>query len=60
MIHGSKDEVVPITYSKKILKIFNKAKKKILVIKNDDHSLSNKFSLKKINKELDKIVFHQD
>ena len=60
MIHGSKDEVVPITYSKKILKIFNKAKKKILVIKNGDHSLSNKFSLKKINKELDKIVFHQD
>ncbi len=60
MIHGSKDEVVPITYSKKILKIFTKAKKKILVIKNGDHSLSNKFSLKKINKELDKIVSHQD
>ena len=27
MIHGSKDEVVPQSYSKKVLKIFNKAKK---------------------------------
>ena len=60
MVHGSKDKVVPVTYSKKILKIFNNAKKKILVIKNGDHSLSNKVSLKKINKELDKIVFHQN
>ena len=59
MVHGSKDEVVPVIYSRKILKIFNNAKKKILVIKNGDHSLSNKVSLKKINKELDKIVFYQ-
>ena len=27
MIHGSKDDAVPLSYSKKILKIFNKAKK---------------------------------
>ena len=60
MVHGSKDEVVPVIYSRKILKIFNNAKKKILVIKNGDHSLSNKVSLKKINKELDKIVFYQN
>ena len=59
MVHGSKDEVVPVMYSRKILKIFNNAKKNILVIKNGDHSLSNKVSLKKINKELDKIVFYQ-
>tara|TARA_B100001179_G_C18567204_1_gene393390 strand:+ start:707 stop:1462 length:756 start_codon:yes stop_codon:yes gene_type:complete len=59
MVHGSKDEVVPVIYSRKILKIFNNAKKNILVIKNGDHSLSNKVSLKKINKELDKIVFDQ-
>ena len=58
MIHGSKDEVVPVIYSRKILNIFGKAKKKILVIKNGDHSLSNKFTLKKINKELDKILFY--
>ena len=56
MVHGSKDEVVPVSYSRKILKIFSKAKKKILVIKNGDHSLSNKSNLKRINKELDKII----
>ena len=28
MVHGQKDEVVPISYSRKILKIFSKAKKK--------------------------------
>ena len=56
MIHGSEDEVVPVSYSKKILNNFNKAKKKILVIKNGDHSLSSKINLKRINKELDKIL----
>jgi fermentation-respiration switch protein FrsA (DUF1100 family) len=60
MIHGSKDEAVPIIYSRKVLKLFDKAKKKLIIIKNGDHSLSNKVSLKKINKELDKIVFHQN
>ena len=56
MIHGDKDEVVPKSYSKKVLKIFKKAKKKLVIIKNGDHSLSNKRGLKKINLELDKIV----
>ena len=56
MIHGSKDEVVPIIYSRKILKLFDEAKKKIIVIKNGDHSLSNKKNLKKITLELNKIV----
>tara|TARA_B100001123_G_scaffold435853_1_gene565140 strand:+ start:538 stop:1293 length:756 start_codon:yes stop_codon:yes gene_type:complete len=56
MIHGSKDEVVPIIFSRKILKIFNKAKKKLIIIKNGDHSLSDKKSLKKITLELNKIV----
>ena len=56
MIHGSKDEVVPKGYSRKVLKIFNKAKKKLIIIKNGDHSLSNKRGLKKINLELNKIV----
>jgi len=56
MLHGSKDEVVPITYSKKILKLFKNAKKKIVIIKNGDHSLSSKKNLKKINSELSKIV----
>ena len=56
MIHGSKDEVVPINYSRKVLKIFTKAKKRLLIIKNGDHSLSNKRRLKKINIELNMIV----
>ena len=56
MIHGDKDEVVPKSYSKKVLKIFKKAKKKLVIIKNGDHSLSNNHGLKKINLELDKIV----
>ena len=56
MIHGSKDEVVPLSYSKKVLKIFNKAKKKLVIIKNGDHSLSSAQGLKRIVLELHKIV----
>jgi esterase/lipase len=56
MIHGSKDEVVPQIYSRKVLKIFNKANKKLVIIKNGDHSLSSKRGLKKINLELNNIV----
>ena len=56
MIHGQKDEVVPVSFSKKVLAIFVKAKKKLVVIKNGDHSLSDKNPLKKIIKELNKIV----
>jgi len=55
-IHGSKDDVVPQSYSKKVLKIFSKAKKKLVIVKNGDHSLSNKKGLKKIEVELHKIV----
>ena len=56
MLHGSKDEVDPQVYSKKVLKIFNNAKKKLVIIKNGDHSLSSKKGLKKIILELNKIV----
>jgi hypothetical protein len=56
MVHGSKDVVVPQFYSKKVLKVFPKAKKKLIIVKNGDHSLSNKRSLKKINLELNNIV----
>tara|TARA_Y100000389_G_scaffold194616_1_gene224878 strand:+ start:393 stop:1148 length:756 start_codon:yes stop_codon:yes gene_type:complete len=59
MIHGDKDEVVPKSYSKKVLKIFNKAKKKLVIVKNGDHSLSNKHGLKKINSELNKVIFNK-
>ena len=56
MIHGQKDDVVPISYSRKILKIFPKAKKKLIIIKNGDHSLSSSKCLKLIKKELKFIV----
>ena len=56
MIHGKKDEVVPVIFSKKILKIFIKAKKKLVLIKNGDHSLSNKMPLKKIISELNTMI----
>ncbi len=56
MIHGQKDEVVPTVYSKYVLKIFKKAKKKLEIIKNGDHSLSKQRSLMKIVKELDSII----
>ena len=56
MVHGSKDELVPVSFSKKVLPIFTKANKKLLIVKNGDHSLSNKNSLKKIVKELNDIV----
>ena len=58
MIHGSKDEVVPTKYSRKMLKIFKNAKKKLLIIKNGDHSLSSKINLKKIIIELDNILYN--
>ena len=56
MFHGEKDEVVPVVFSKKVLKIFIKAKKNLFVIKKGDHSLSDTKSLKKIKNQLSKIV----
>ena len=56
MIHGRKDEVVPVVYSRKVLSLFSKAKKKLIILNNGDHSLSSKKNLKKIIIELDKIV----
>ena len=56
MVHGKKDEVVPVNYSRKVLKIFKNAKKKLLIIRNGDHSLSSKKNLKKITIELNNII----
>jgi esterase/lipase len=56
MIHGKKDEIVPVNYSKRVLKMFKNAKKKLLIIKNGDHSLSSKRNLKKITIELNNII----
>jgi uncharacterized protein len=56
MFHGEKDEVVPIAFSKKVLSLFPNAQKKLVIIKNGDHSLSNQIFLKKITKELKRVV----
>ncbi len=56
MFHGEKDEVVPVSYSRKVLSIFKKAKKKIFIIKKGDHSLSDVKSIKLIESQLTKII----
>ncbi len=56
LFHGSKDEAVPSSFSRKLLKIFKNAKKKLIVIKNGDHSLFNKIYKKRILKELKTIL----
>ena len=56
MIHGSKDKSVPISYSRKVLKVFKKAKKKLVIIKNGDHSLSSPKWISVLKKELKLII----
>jgi len=56
MVHGAKDESVPPSYSKKVLKIFKNAKKKLVIVKNGNHSLSSKKWLKILIKELSFII----
>ena len=56
MIHGEKDKAVPVSYSRKVLKIFQNAEKKLVIIKDGDHSLSNQKWLKRIKKELKLIT----
>ena len=56
LFHSLNDEVVPIDFSKKIMKVCKKSKKKLVKIKNGDHSLSRKTDLKKICKELGSMI----
>jgi pimeloyl-ACP methyl ester carboxylesterase len=56
MIHGDKDESVPVSYSRKVLKIFKKSRKKLVIVKNGDHSLSSSKWLKVLKKELKLII----
>ena len=60
MFHGKKDEVVPVIYSKKILKIFKKANKRLIIFKKGDHSLSDNKSLNVMKKYLIKIIKYID
>ena len=56
MVHGQKDESVPVNYSKKILKIFVNSKKKLIIVKNGDHSLSSPKWLRILKEELKIII----
>jgi len=56
MVHGTKDKSVPINYSRKVLKIFRNAKKKLVIVKNGDHSLSSPRWLNLLKKELKLII----
>jgi len=58
MIHGSKDKSVPVSYSKKVLNMFVNSKKKLVLVKNGDHSLSSPKWLKILQKEL-KLIINQ-
>ena len=59
LFHGLKDEIVPISFSKKIFKICKNSKRKLIIIKNGDHSLSKKSDLKKICNELNHMIFNK-
>ena len=56
MVHGSKDKSVPVYYSKKVLNIFKNSKKKLVIVKNGDHSLSSPKWLRLLKKELKLII----
>ena len=56
LFHGSKDEAVSAVYSKKLIKIFKSAQKKVLIIKGGDHSLFSVKYQKKIINELQNII----
>ena len=56
MFHGKRDEVVPIKFSNSVLGLFPNAKKKIVIIKDGDHSLSQMKNLKRILGELNRFT----
>mgnify|MGYP001395899338 CR=1 FL=1 len=56
MIHGKKDEVVPVNFSRLVLSLFKNAKKKLNIVQNGDHSLSSPKQLKIIINELNYII----
>ena len=56
MVHGSKDESVPVSYSRKVLRIFRNSKKRLVIVENGDHSLSSPKWLGILKKELKIII----
>jgi len=56
LFHGLKDKLVPLKFSRKILELFKTQNKKIIKIKDGDHSLSRKKDLRIICSELRKMT----
>ena len=56
MVHGNKDKSVPVSYSKNVLRIFKNSKKRLVIVKNGDHSLSTPKWLKILKRELKLII----
>jgi len=56
LFHGLKDKLVPLKFSKKTFKLFKTQNKKIIKIKDGDHSLSRKKDLRRICSELRKMT----
>ena len=57
LIHGKKDDVVPLKLSRKIFSIFPGAKKKMEIVKGGDHSLSRKGDLNKLTNLINKVIY---
>tara|TARA_B100000427_G_scaffold287861_1_gene262706 strand:- start:1101 stop:1865 length:765 start_codon:yes stop_codon:yes gene_type:complete len=60
LFHSLRDEVVPLKFSKMIFKIFPNSSRKLIKIKDGNHSLSRKRDLKKICSELNNIISKKD
>jgi len=56
LLHGTKDEAIPLKFSKKLLKIFTKGKRKLIAVKKGDHSLFSKKNQKIILRELENLI----
>ena len=58
LFHGLKDSIVPLKLSKKLIKLFKSQNKKLIKIRNGDHSLSKKNNIKKICFELRNMLLN--
>ena len=56
LFHGLRDKLVPLKFSREVFGLFKTTNKKIVKIKDGDHSLSRKKDLKKICSELSKMI----
>ena len=56
LFHGTKDEAIPVKFSRKLIKVFTSTKRKLIIVKKGDHSLFAKKYQKRILKELNNII----